>query len=62
MLLQKVMPNSRHARQLDFSRDSLPAPSLRTSRTTGPVFTVVKTDRNANFKWGVRHYVGKKYH
>lgn len=33
-----------------------------TSRTTGPVFTVVKTDSNANVKWGVRHYVGRKYH
>lgn len=32
-----------------------------TSRTTGPVFTIVKTDPNANFRWGVRHFVGKKY-
>lgn len=33
-----------------------------TSRTTGPVFTVIKTDPKANIKWGVRHYVGRKYH
>lgn len=32
-----------------------------TSRTTGPVFTIVKTDPRANFRWGVRHFVGKKY-
>lgn len=31
------------------------------SRVTGPVFTIIKTDKNSNFKWGVRHYVGKKY-
>lgn len=31
-------------------------------RTTGPVFTIVKTDSLANVKWGVRHYVGRKYH
>lgn len=30
----------------------------------GPVFTFVKTDPKANFKWGVRHYVQDKrnYH
>lgn len=49
----------RKVRQLDFS-DPFEKQS-ETSRTTGPVFTVVKTDKNANFKWGVRHYVGKKY-
>nr|CAH7726727.1 unnamed protein product [Callosobruchus chinensis] len=27
----------------------------------GPVHTFVKTDRNANFKWGVRHVVGQRY-
>lgn len=32
-----------------------------TSRTTGPVFTLVKTDPRANFRWGVRHFVGRKY-
>ncbi|CAH2269100.1 uncharacterized protein LOC120626033 [Pararge aegeria] len=26
----------------------------------GPVHTFVKTDKNANYKWGVRHHVGKK--
>lgn len=28
---------------------------------TGPVHTYVKTDKNANFKWGVRHHVGHHY-
>lgn len=30
----------------------------------GPVYTFVKTDPKANFKWGVRHYVQDKrnYH
>lgn len=23
----------------------------------GPVYTFVKTDKNANIKWGVRHYI-----
>ena len=27
----------------------------------GPVYTFVKTDYDANFKWGVRHVAGKKY-
>ncbi|XP_053674522.1 uncharacterized protein LOC128724825 [Anopheles nili] len=29
--------------------------------TSGPVHTYIKTDKNANFKWGVRHFVGKAY-
>lgn len=28
---------------------------------TGPVHTYIKTDKHANFKWGVRHYAGKRY-
>lgn len=28
---------------------------------TGPVHTYIKTDKNANFKWGVRHFAGKRY-
>ncbi|XP_068203972.1 uncharacterized protein [Palaemon carinicauda] len=27
----------------------------------GPVYTFVKTDYNANFKWGVRHRAGSQY-
>jgi len=27
----------------------------------GPVYTFVKTDYDANFKWGVRHVAGKEY-
>ncbi|XP_066137759.1 uncharacterized protein [Euwallacea fornicatus] len=26
---------------------------------TGPIFSFVKTDKNANFKWGVRHHLGR---
>lgn len=29
--------------------------------SVGPVHTYVKTDKQANFKWGVRNYVGRKY-
>ncbi|KAI8428469.1 hypothetical protein MSG28_007280 [Choristoneura fumiferana] len=32
-----------------------------THGVTGPVHTFVKTDKNANYKWGVRHHVGNKY-
>ncbi|KAL0892432.1 hypothetical protein ABMA27_015545 [Loxostege sticticalis] len=32
-----------------------------TRGVTGPVHTFVKTDKNANYKWGVRHHVGNKY-
>ena len=28
----------------------------------GPVYTFVKTDPQANFKWGVRHRVGSSHH
>ncbi|XP_060801126.1 uncharacterized protein LOC132901920 [Amyelois transitella] len=31
------------------------------SGVTGPVHTFVKTDKNANYKWGVRHHVGNKF-
>ena len=27
----------------------------------GPVYTFVKTDPEANFKWGVRHVAGSQY-
>ena len=27
----------------------------------GPVYTFVKTDPQANFKWGVRHRAGSQY-
>lgn len=44
------------------------AADLRTKRdhhgghgVTGPVHTFVKTDKHANFKWGVRHHVGHQY-
>lgn len=25
--------------------------------TNGPIYTYIKTDENANIKWGVRHYI-----
>ncbi|XP_039433309.1 uncharacterized protein LOC120415767 [Culex pipiens pallens] len=28
---------------------------------SGPVHTYIKTDKNANFKWGVRHFAGRRY-
>ncbi|ERL85074.1 hypothetical protein D910_02497 [Dendroctonus ponderosae] len=28
---------------------------------TGPVLTFVKTDKDAHFKWGVRHHAGNQY-
>ena len=34
-----------------------PAPRGR----VGPVYTFVKTDPHANFKWGVRHVAGVQY-
>ncbi|XP_062544252.1 uncharacterized protein LOC134211424 isoform X2 [Armigeres subalbatus] len=33
----------------------------RRGGVTGPVHTYIKTDKNANFKWGVRHFAGKQY-
>lgn len=27
----------------------------------GPVYTYVKTDKHAHYKWGVKHKVGKHY-
>lgn len=51
--------NIRPTRKLSSSRINTPS---KTSRTTGPVFTYVKTDKDANVKWAVRHFVGKKYH
>lgn len=34
----------------------------RSKHYIGPVYTYVKTDKHANFKWGVKHKVGKKHH
>lgn len=48
----------RYVRQLNYNDEN----DDNVSRTTGPVFTIVKTDPQANFKWGVRHYVGRRYH
>lgn len=45
--------------------DSHVAPSNSYGKSTkgrvGPVYTFVKTDPEANFKWGVRHVVGSHY-
>ena len=37
-----------------------PAPHHAPGRV-GPVYTFVKTDPQANFKWGVRHRAGAQY-
>jgi len=37
------------------------APKSYKKGRVGPVYTFVKTDPYANFKWGVRHVVGHKY-
>jgi len=37
-----------------------PAPHHAKGRV-GPVYTFVKTDPQANFKWGVRHRAGAQY-
>lgn len=34
----------------------------RHSKYIGPVYTYVKTDKHAHYKWGVKHKVGKKHH
>merc|ERR1711953_259792 len=38
-----------------------PAPSYGPPGLVGPVYTFVKTDPQANFKWGVRHRAGAQY-
>jgi len=40
-----------------------PAPSYggHPKGRVGPVYTFVKTDPKANFKWGVRHRAGAQY-
>ncbi|KFB50717.1 hypothetical protein ZHAS_00018758 [Anopheles sinensis] len=42
-------------------REEAPRKLASVRGTSGPVHTYIKTDKNANFKWGVRHFVGKKY-
>lgn len=64
---QLISPDAyRFPRQLNHHRQynaGYEAPEVSdVAKTTGPVFTIVKTDQNANFKWGVRHYVGRRYH
>merc|ERR1712080_722180 len=36
-------------------------PKPKSGAVTGPVYTFVKTDPYAHFKWGVRHVAGVKY-
>merc|ERR1711953_1302828 len=38
-----------------------PAPLHGPKGRVGPVYTFVKTDPQANFKWGVRHRAGSQY-
>lgn len=46
-------------------RDDRFKPLIRKRRYSkkyiGPVYTYVKTDKHANYKWGVKHKVGKHY-
>merc|ERR1712018_299488 len=37
------------------------APAHHAPGRVGPVYTFVKTDPQANFKWGVRHRAGAQY-
>ena len=37
------------------------APKSYKKGKVGPVYTFVKTDYDANFKWGVRHVAGKQH-
>merc|ERR1719250_174698 len=43
-------------------RDRRENPSYHAPKgRVGPVYTFVKTDPQANFKWGVRHRAGSQY-
>jgi hypothetical protein len=46
---------------LPSSGSSYAPKSYKQKGKVGPVYTFVKTDYDANFKWGVRHDAGKKY-
>lgn len=46
--------------------DSIKVPVLirqkrHSKKYIGPVYTYVKTDKHAHYKWGVKHKVGKHY-
>lgn len=42
--------------------DKFPSPAGKGYKgRVGPVYTFVKTDPKANFKWGVRHRAGSQY-
>lgn len=43
------------------SDDGFAVENQRQAGVTGPVHTYIKTDQKANFKWGVRHFAGKRY-
>lgn len=47
-------------RDRDYDSSSSDARKLLTG-VSGPVHTYIKTDKNANFKWGVRHFAGRRY-
>ncbi|XP_049297346.1 uncharacterized protein LOC125771115 [Anopheles funestus] len=65
-MVHKNGATQRHAyNNVDHQRSNNVAGSGRTIAavhgTSGPIHTYIKTDKNANFKWGVRHFVGAKY-
>ncbi|KAK4009883.1 hypothetical protein OUZ56_019026 [Daphnia magna] len=52
---------SRHIRVSRDDKYTAKAPNKGYKGRVGPVYTFVKTDPKANFKWGVRHRVGSQY-
>lgn len=72
VLLANVDPASggqmrykRAAGEQDVEEEAKSSPLIRKRRHSkyiGPVYTYVKTDKHAHYKWGVKHKVGKSKH
>ncbi|XP_055623630.1 uncharacterized protein LOC129767042 [Toxorhynchites rutilus septentrionalis] len=45
----------------DYNRRKAGKNHRKSAGKSGPVHTYIKTDKNANFKWGVRHFAGRRY-
>merc|ERR1711872_11369 len=57
-------PLGHHRARRDTGPYGPPAPAYHAPKhhgKVGPVYTFVKTDPQANFKWGVRHRAGVQY-
>ena len=66
MQLRRAGPPSPYAPQPSYAEDLPVSASASYGKggpkgRVGPVYTFVKTDPKANFKWGVRHIVGSQY-